>query len=138
MAATKGQINWSAVSFASTAITRVTNAMFGQGGKLISHKGDADLYPTIIANVANEPHASVTTIDVGPMLLIAPGAEGTLTGTMKDAKLASGGDVIFTMTHSVFENADGTGAHQALGSSTGVWKAYSADGSTAPLAITRA
>ena len=35
MAATKAQINWTAVSRGSTNITRVTAASFGQGGSLI-------------------------------------------------------------------------------------------------------
>jgi hypothetical protein len=137
MPISKGQINWSGVSFSSTPIVRVSNAMFGQGGKLISFKGDADLYPSIMANVTNEPHASITTADVGPMMLIAPGASGSLVATMNDAKLVSLGGVVFTMTNAVFENADGSAAHQAFGSATGVWKAFASDGATAPLVITR-
>ena len=138
MSISKGQINWSGVSFASNPIVRVSNASFGQGGKLISFKGDADLYPSIMANVTNDPHASITTADVGPMMLIGPGTEGTLVGTMNDAKLVSLGGVVFTMTHSVFQNADGTAGHQAFASSTGTWLAYSTDGATSPLVITRA
>ena len=58
MSATKANINWTAVSFASTNITRVTNASVGQGGNLIKFKGDTDQFPTIIAMVDQEPHAS--------------------------------------------------------------------------------
>ena len=87
MSATKAQINWTAVEFASTPITRVTNASVGQGGSLIKFKGDTDLYPTIIANVDNEPHMSITTADVGNLMTIVPGTAGTLTATLNDAKV---------------------------------------------------
>ena len=90
MSATKAQINWTSVNFASTAITRVTNASVGQGGQLIKFKGDADQFPTIIAMVDQEPHASITTADVGTMMGFTPGTQGTLTATLNDAKLASG------------------------------------------------
>jgi hypothetical protein len=137
MSATKAQINWSAVSFASTAITRVTNASVGQGGNLIKFKGDTDVFPTIIAMVDQEPHVSVTTADVGTMMGFIPGASGTLLATLKDSKGASGGDVNFTMANAVFENADTQAQHAQFGSVTGTWQAYSSDGSTNPLSFTR-
>lgn len=137
MAATKAQINWSAVSFASTAITRVTNASVSQGGSLIKFKGDTDIYPTIIAAVDIEPSLSITTADVGTMMGFSPGAGGTVLLTMKDSKLASGGDVNFTLANAVFENADTGGAHAQFGSVTGTWQCYSTDGSTNPLSFSR-
>jgi len=137
MSATKAQINWTAVSFGSTAITRVTNASFGQGGSLIKFKGDVDQYPTIIANVDNEPHASITTADVGTMMGFSPGTAGTLAATLNDAKLATGGAVVFAMANAVFENADAQGQHAQFASVTGTWQAYSSDGSTNPLSFTR-
>ena len=137
MSATKAQINWSAVSFASTAITRVTNASVGQGGNLIKFKGDTDAFPTIIAMVDQEPHASITTADVGTMMGFIPGASGTLTATLNDAKLASGGAVVFTLANAVFENADTQAQHAQFGSVTGTWQAFSSDGSTNPLSFTR-
>ena len=76
MSATKAQINWTSVEFGSTAITRVTAAMFGMGGSLIKFKGDTDIYSSIIANVNNEPHASVTTADIGTMWGFTPGSSG--------------------------------------------------------------
>lgn len=134
---TKAQINWTGVEFASTAITRVTNASVGQGGSLIKFKGDTDLYPTIIANVDNEPHMSITTADVGTIQSIVPGTTGTLTATLNDAKGASGGAVVFTLSNAVFENADTQAQHAQFGSVTGTWQGYSSDGSTNPMAITR-
>jgi len=137
MAATKAQINWTAVEFGSTPITRVTNGMFGQGGKLLKFAGDTDIFTTIIANVSNEPHASFTTADVGTVMGISPGTAGTLTGTLNDAKAATGGAVVFTMINSVFENADTTAAHAQFGSVVGTWQAYSSDGVTNPLSFAR-
>ena len=137
MSATKAQINWTGVEFASTAVTRVTNASVGQGGSLIKFKGDTDLFPTIIANVDNEPHMSITTADVGTMHSFSPGQVGTLTATLNDAKLQSGGGVVFTLSNAVFENADTQAQHAQFGSVTGTWQAYSTDGSTPPLVVTR-
>ncbi len=137
MAATKAQINWSAVSFASTNITRVTNASVSQGGSLIKFKGDTDVFPTIIASVDIEPSVSITTADVGTMMGFGSGAGGTVLMTMKDAKSQSGGDVNFTMINAVFENADTSGAHAQFGTVTGTWQSYSSDGSTNPLSFSR-
>ena len=138
MSATKAQINWTGVSHGSTNITRVTSAMFGLGGSLLKFKGDTDMFPTIIANVDNEPHASVTTADVGTMMGIVPGTTATLNATLNDAKLATGGSVIFALANAVFENADTQGQHAQFATVTGTWQAYSSDGSTAPLSFTRA
>ena len=143
MAATKANINWTGVSFTPTSmsaipITRVTTGMFGQGGRLIKFKGDTDQYPTIIACPDQEPHASFTTADVGTMMGIAPGTGGSLTATLNDAKLATGGSVIFVLSPAVFENADSSGQHGQFATVTGTFQAYSTDGSTPPLTFTRA
>jgi hypothetical protein len=138
MAGTATQINWDNVTFATTTIKRVTNAMFGQGGSLIKFKGDVDVYPSVVAAVDIEPHASVTTGDPGTMMGFTPGQDATLTATMKDAKGVSGGDVVFTMVHSVFENADATGQHAQFATVTGTWQAYAPDGITPPLSFARA
>jgi hypothetical protein len=137
MSATKAQINWTSVSFNSTNITRVTNASIGQGGSLIKFKGDTDLYPTIIASVDNEPHASITTADVGTMMGFVPGTAATLTATLEDAKGASGGAVVFTLINATFENADTQAQHAQFGSVTGTWQCFSSDGSTNPLSFSR-
>ena len=137
MSATKAQINWTAVSHGSTNLTRVTNAMFGQGGSLIKFKGDTDLFPTIIANVDNEPHASVTTADVGTMMGITPGTTATLNATLNDAKAATGGAVVFALANAVFANADTQAQHAQFATVTGTWQAFSTDGSTNPLSFTR-
>jgi hypothetical protein len=137
MPISKAQINWTAVEFGSTPITRVTTASFGQGGSLVKFKGDTDLYPSIIANVTNEPHASITTADVGNLMTFLPGSSGTLTAQLNDAKAVSLGAVVFTMNNAVFENADTQAAHAQFGSVTGTFQAYASDGLTNPVVITR-
>jgi hypothetical protein len=137
MAGTGVQINWDLVQYATTTIKRVTNAMFGQGGSLIKFKGDIDVYPSVIAAVDIEPHASITTGDPGTMMNFTPGQDATLTATMKDAKNVTGGDVVFTLTHAVFENADTTGQHAQFGTVTGTFQAYAPDGITPPLSFAR-
>jgi hypothetical protein len=84
-----------------------------------------------------EPHASITTADVGTMMGFNPGAVGSLAMTLNDAKSASGGAVVFTLANSVFENADTQAAHAQWGTVTGTWQCYSTDGSTNPLSFTR-
>jgi hypothetical protein len=138
MSATKGQINWASVSWNSVTMTRVTNASFGQGGKLIKFFGDTDSFPTIIATVDNEPHASITTGDVAALMGFVPGVSSTLAATLKDAKGATGGDILFSLANAVFENADAQAQHGQFGSVTGTWQAFSSDGSTNPLSFTRA
>ena len=49
MAATKGQMNWEAVSWNSVTITRVDNVAISMGGNLLDYAGDTDIYPTIQA-----------------------------------------------------------------------------------------
>jgi hypothetical protein len=138
MPGTATQINWNNVQFGTNVIKRVTNAMFGQGGSLIKFKGDIDVYPSVVAAVDIEPHASITTGDPATMMTFTPGQDLTLTATMKDAKGVSGGDIIFTLIHAVFENADTTGQHAQFGTVTGTFQAYAPDGITPPLSLARA
>lgn len=137
MSATKVQANWTTVSFNSVVITRVTSATFGQGGTLTEFSGDLDIFPTVIANLMNNPHASITTADIGTIFGFSPGLTATLTATTPDALKVSGQGVIFTMINSVFENADAQGQHAQFGSVSPTWKAFSSDGSTPPLSIAR-
>lgn len=137
MTATKRNINWSSCSFASTAITGVTNATVGQGGSLLKFKADVDVFPTLVVMVDQEPHASITTADVGTAFGFTPGQTGTLTLTHNDAKGAAAGAVVFTMINAVFENADDSGAHAQVGSVTATWQSFSSDGVTPPLSFAR-
>lgn len=137
MAATKAQINWTSVTWASTNITRVTTGGFRQGGRLIKFKGSTDIFPTIIAAPDIEPSASFTTADVGTVMGFTPGNTGTLSATLNDAMGASGGAVVFALINAVFETADTTAQHAQFASVTGTWQAFSSDGVTNPLSFTR-
>src|SRR5262249_9154443 len=137
MAATKVQANWTSVAWNSTTITRVTSVSIGQGGSLLKFKGDTDIYPTVIAALDIEPHASVTTADVSVLMGFPPGVSSSLTATQKDAKGASGGDIVWTLANAVFENADSQGAHAQWGTVTGTWQCFSSDGTTNPVSFTR-
>lgn len=132
------QANWTNVQHGSTPLTRITTGSFGQGGQLLKFKGDTDQYPTVIANLDNEPHASFSSADVGTFMGIAPGTTGTLAATLNDARQVVGGAVVFAMINAVFENADTSAAHAQWGNVTGTWQAYSSDGVTNPLSFTRA
>jgi hypothetical protein len=137
MAATKAQINWTAVSHGSTVITRVTNGTVTPGGRLIKFKGDTDQFPTIIAMVDMEPSFSITTADIGTVMGISPGTTASLVASLNDAKNAASGGIAFTLANAVFENANASAAHAQFGTVTGTWQAYSSDGSTNPLSFTR-
>lgn len=137
MAATKVQANWSTVSHNSVSITKVTNATFNQGGTLAAFNADTDHYPTLIVNLMSKPTASVTTADAGTVMGIAPGTTGSLVATHKDSKLASLGDIVYTLANAVAENVQSSGAHAQFGTATITFQAYSSDGITNPLSFTR-
>jgi len=137
MAITKLQVNWASVAFAGSPITKVTSMAFDPGGSLIKFKADVDRFPTTIVNVDNEPTATVTSGDVANLYSISPGTAGTLTGTLNDALLATGGAIVFSMVNAVFRTATMTAPHAQFASATGSWDAFSNDGQTSPLSFTR-
>jgi hypothetical protein len=138
MAATKLQANWTAVMHGTTSITRVSQVSFSQGGSLASYSADGDHYPTVVVNLLNKPRASVTSADTGTLMSIAPGTTATFSATHKDAKAATGGDILYVMSNAVVENVETTGAHAQFGTATMSLLAYSSDGTTNPLSFTRA
>jgi hypothetical protein len=138
MAATKLQANWSAVSHGTNAITRVTQVTFSQGGSLASYSGDGEHYPTVIVNLMSKPRAVVTSSDTATLMGIATGTTATFSATHKDAKGASGGDILYVMANSVVENVETSGSHGQFGSASMNLLAYSSDGVTNPLSFTRA
>lgn len=138
MAATKLQANWTGVAHGSTTITKVTAVTFNQGGSLQSFAGDNDRYNTVVVNLMNKPTASVTSADIGLLMGIAPGTTASLTATHKDAKVASGGDIVYVLSNAVAENTTANGPFGNFGSATTTFESYSSDGSTNPLAFTRA
>lgn len=138
MAATGLQANWTAVSFNSTTITKVTSVSFDRGGQLVEFAGDVDQYPTLLANLQSKPRATVATADVGTLMGLAIGTKASLTATHKDAAKQSLGDIVYTMSNAVLENVNAQGAYGQIGSGTATFRALSADGATNPLSFTRA
>ncbi len=138
MAATKLQSNWTAVSFADNAISRVTQVSFTQGGSLAAYAADGDHFPTVIVNTLSKPKASVTSGDAAALMAIAPGTTGSFSATHKDAKGEIGGDILYVLANAVAENSETSGSHGEFGSATLSLMAYSSDGTTNPLSFTRA
>ncbi|MDG3005500.1 hypothetical protein [Paludisphaera mucosa] len=138
MAATKLQANWTAVSFGSTLISRVTQVTFTQGGSVAAYAADGDHFPTVVVNTMNKPKASVTSGDVAALMAIASGATSTFSATHKDAKGETGGDILYVLANAVAENAETSGSHGQFGTATLSLMAYSSDGITNPLSFTRA
>ena len=68
---------------------------------------------------------------------INPGTDATFTATHKDAKLASGGDIVYTCANAVAGGAQTSGSHAAFGTSTLTFKPYAPDGQTNPISFTR-
>lgn len=137
MAATKLQANWTGVAHASQAITKVTAVTFSQGGSLQQFAGDTDKYDTVIVNLMNKPTASITSGDIATLMGIAPGTTGILTATHKDAKLATSGDIVYSLANAVAENATANGPFGNFGSATLTFRSFSNDGTTNPLSFTR-
>lgn len=143
MAASKLQMNWAAVGFTPTggtliSIIKVTEVNFDPGGSLKPYSGDVDRFPTTMVNDMNNPKATVMTGDVATVQALAPGTIGEFTATWKDAKLATGGDILYTLANAVVETNPAGGKHADYGSATLTLRAFSADGATNPLSFTRA
>ena len=137
MSATGANINWTSVGWDSLAFKRITTAMFGMGASLLKFKGDTDIYPSIIACVDQEPHASIGSADVGTFFGCVPGVVGTLLATLVDAKAQTGGGCVFTASNAVFENADASAAQSQWSAITATWQMFASDGLTPPLVMTR-
>lgn len=137
MSATGAQINWSAVAFNSNPLKRITTGGFGLGGQLAKFKGDTDIYPSIVALVGADPSITLGSGDIGTFAGLVPGTSATWTGTINDAKAATGGAVVINTATAVFETADVQAAHGAFGGVTASWQLWASDGLTPPLALTR-
>jgi hypothetical protein len=138
MAATKLQANWTSVSHGGTAITRVQNVSFSQGGSLASYDADGDRFPTVIVNLLSKPKATLVSGDPAALMAISPGTVAAFSATHKDAKVAAGGDILYVLANAVAENVDTSGAHAQFGSASISFQAFSSDGTTNPLSFTRA
>lgn len=138
MAATRLQANWANVGHGSQAITKVTAVNFSQGGSVAEFAGDVDRFTTVIVNLMNKPTATVTSADIATLMGIACGTVGSFTATHKDAAKQAGGDIVYVLSNAVAENVTANGPFGQYGSASLSLKSYSSDGSTNPLAFTRA
>lgn len=138
MAASRVQANWTDCAHGSTTITRVSSVSFDYGGSIAMFAGDNDRYPTLVANLTNAPKASITSADAGTLMGIAPNTVADFTATHKDARGATGGDIIYTFINAVVENVSTGGNHGAFGSASMSLVGYADDGETNPISFTRA
>jgi hypothetical protein len=142
MAASKKQMSWSAVglTLAGTAnvLTSIDSITIDQGGDLAKYKGDASLWNTFIVNNNNDPVVTINTTDPAGIMGFAVGATGSFTATHNDAKLATGGSIIYALSNAVVANNSTAGNHAAYGTAVLQLTAFSSDGVTNPLAFTRA
>jgi hypothetical protein len=137
MSASNVQMNWSAVTFNSITLNKITSGTFNMGGQLLPFAGDQDLYPTVIVNNMNNPGASFTSGNIALLQGIAVGTTSTLLATLNDAKGATGGAINYTLINAVYQGADASDSHAQYGSGTANWLAFSSDGITTPLSFTR-
>ena len=137
MAATKLQMGWVGVQHGTTPITNVDNVQFSIDATQVPYSGDNSRWPTVVVNSTNSLSITLTVSDEAVLLGIGTGAVATFTATHKDAKLATGGDIVFTCINAVTGQVTAGGAHGALGSAQMTLMAFSADGVTNPLSFTR-
>ncbi len=134
--ATKLQANWTAVGWNSVVFTKVDGLSFDYGGSLEEYSGDLDRFPTVLTNLMSRPTAKLDCSDVGAMMLLTVGVASTLAATHKDAKIVSGGDVVYAMANAVLANVSAQGDHAKYGSASASFQAFSSDGTTNPLTLT--
>lgn len=138
MPASGFQMGWTNVMLGTSAINHIDSVSIDVGGQLLAYAGDNDRYNTVVVNPMNDPSVTINCTNPAALIGIAPGTEGTFTATHKDAKLAVGGDIIYTVVNCVAPGASTTGAHAQFGTATIQLKAYAIDGATNPVSFTRA
>lgn len=137
MAATGLQVNFDDVSFGPAPIKRVTGVQTQQNPQMLEWMGDTDLYPTVVTQARIDVSQTVTTGDIGAALALPTGVVNSLTVTHKDAKGATGGDVITVLLCEVGQCSTG-GQHGQFGQAQIEFRGRSVDGVTSPLSFTRA
>src|SRR5262245_14722150 len=138
MPATKLQANWDVVKHGTTVIQRVTSVNFTLTGTATKFAGDTARFETHAAVLMTRVTASVVSADIATLIGIVPGTMAAFLATHKDANLAAGGDILYTLSNAIWESCNATGAFGAFGSATGNMSGLSPDGQTNPLAFTRA
>jgi hypothetical protein len=135
MSATKLQANWAPVSFNASTITQITDVSVNQGGTVDTFKADADVYDVVATVLTKRPTVSITGGDTATLMGLT--GTGVIIANHNDAKLASGGAAVYTVTTCIFENCQTNGPHASFGTATATFKTYTSDGATNPIAITR-
>ena len=143
MAATGRQINWTATGYTPsggsvTTFTGVTNVDIDAGGQLLAFSGDTDKYATTKVNVMNEPKCTVQSGNPAQFIGLSSGTIGTFTATHKDARGATGGDIVYTLINAVVASPQVGGAHAQFGQGSLTLESFSSDGVTSPLSFSRA
>lgn len=143
LAATKRYFNVKSAVFTSGSaitFTGITNASIDRGGSLAKFSGDGDRFNTTVINDMNDPKVTVKSADLGAVSSCVPGMMGTLVLILMDAKNIAGGvgsgEITATLSNAVVSNSQATQGHKAFGDGTVDFNAYSADGTTSPLAFT--
>jgi hypothetical protein len=135
-------MNWTAVGFTPSGgslgtATGVTSVKIDYGGNILKFSGDGDRGPSLVVNDFNEPSVEVSSADVAWALTNVPGTVGSLTATHNDAKLASGGAIVYTLNPCIVESPNSDGEHRQIGKAMVKFMGYFSDGQTNPLSYTR-
>jgi hypothetical protein len=145
MSLSKLQANWSSVSFlptnpsaSSIPFDGVTNVKIDLGGDVMTFKADADIFDIMCASLTRKPTCSIALADYYAMMSLISGVIGTLAATHNDARLATGGAIVYTITSAVFENCSASGDHAAWGAGAANFKTVTTDGMTPPVGLARA
>jgi hypothetical protein len=135
-------MNWSSVGFTPSggslaSYDAIDNVSIDYGGQLEKYAGGADVYNTTVVNGMNEPSVSIDSTDPAQWAALSIGTTGTLTATWNDAKLATGGAIVYTLINAVVEKNSAQGAHAKMGTASIGFSLYSSDGTTSPISFTR-
>ncbi len=141
MAATGKQMNWSAVAFTPvggslTPLNSIDGIDIDYGVTILGYSGDADIYHTLKVNNMNDPKMTCKTTNTSQLTQFS-GVFGQFTAKHLDAKLASGGAVVYVLSNAIGGGVTVGGQHAAFGTGSITFEAYSSDGVTSPLSFTR-
>lgn len=146
MAATNRFINISSCSFTPsggslTNIKGVKSVSLAPNAQILKESGDADFFNTFTGAVAADYVVTVETINAAALNAIAPGAVGTLTFTLNDARNGSTtgqGALIYTIANAVFDPQTLGAQHRQMATNSYQFHTYSTDGTTSPVGVAAA
>ncbi len=139
MAETRVYLNWTAVAFAGTPITRVSGINMDQGASIITFAGDNARYPQVAAVNMNNPTISLTSSDVNTLWSFPGGQQGIFTATQHDANEQSGFNIVWTSTAQTMKGSTSfNGPFSQFATVTANWQSVVPDGITPPIGVARA